>query len=315
MKRLKRMKSKVLKSSVHTGRLDCGLQTFVWPMPGFTRKFGLVSVKYGSVDNEFVPPGESEALRVPEGIAHFLEHKLFEDKKGDVTERFSALGASCNAMTSFTSTTYYFSCTDNFEKSLRLLLGMVRRPDFSPAGIEKEKGIIGQEIMMERDNPDWRVFLNMLCGMYARHPVRVDIAGTADSIARIDRDLLVKCHRTFYHPRNMVLVAAGDMNPDVVVKTAERVFGRTRAGNGDIRRIIPEEPDRPAREKVGDRMAVNRPKLLLGFKEEDTGATSSDLFRKDILTALVLDTLFGRTSDLYNDLYSRGLVDGPFSAS
>ena len=315
MKRLKAIKSEMLKSCVYTGELSCGMRAFFWPMPGFTRRFALISVKYGSVDNVFVPPGENRQVEVPEGIAHFLEHKLFEGRKGDVGERFSALGASCNAMTSFTSTTYYFSCTDNFDRCLRLLLGFVRRPDFSPGGVEREKSIIAQEIMMERDNPDWCLFFNMLQAMYARHPARLDIAGTLESVARIDRDLLLECHRTFYHPGNMVLVVAGDIDPDEVAAVADRGGGAAQSHDGNIRRIMPDEPLRPARKSVTHRMPVTRPKVLVGFKEEDTRVARRGLFRRDVLTALVIDTLLGRTSRLYNDLYSRGLIDGTFSAS
>jgi predicted Zn-dependent peptidase len=315
MRRLRIIKSDFLKASVLAGETPCGMRTFYWPMPGFTRYFAVLVVKYGSIDNKFVPLGGREPIKAPEGIAHFLEHKLFEDRRGDVGERFSVLGSSVNAMTTFDSTTYYFSCTGNFERSLRLLLNFVRKPDFGEAGVEKEKSIIGQEIMMERDNPDWRIFFNMLQAMYVNHPVRIDIAGTPESVAKINRGLLIECHRTFYHPRNMVMVVAGDFSPAKIAAVVESASGGGACVSANIRRIYPDEPLEPGKKSVADRMDVTRPKVLLGFKDRERDYSPEALFRRDIVTAIVLDVLFGRTSRLYNDLYSCGLIDGTFAAS
>jgi predicted Zn-dependent peptidase len=315
MKKLRIIKSDILRASVLTGETRAGLRTFYWPMAGFTRYFALLAVKYGSVDNSFVPRGGSKPVEEPEGIAHFLEHKLFENKKGDVGEQFSALGAASNAMTGFDSTTYYFSCTENFEKALRLLMRFVSRPDFGEAGVEKEKQVIGQEIMMEHDNADWRIFFNMLQAMYVRHPVRTDIAGTPESVARITRRMLMECHRTFYHPSNMVLVAAGDFDPAHVQAIVEGASAKASDGPADIRRVYPEEPLSPGKKSVTQAMDVTRPKVIIGFKDRERDYSAETLFRRDIVTAIVLDVLLGRTSRLYNDLYSRGLIDGTFAAS
>jgi predicted Zn-dependent peptidase len=315
MKPLRTIKSDILRASVYACELSCGMRAFFWPMPAFTRNFALLEVDYGSIDNKFVPPGNGRPRDVPEGIAHFLEHKLFEDRKGDVGERFSALGASANAMTTFDATMYYFSCTENFDKSLRLLLSFVRNPDFGEAGVEKEKRIIGQEIMMERDNPDWRIFVNMLQAMFLRHPVRIDIAGTMESVARVDRELLVECHRTFYSPRNMVLVAAGDFDAADIAALADEAVGGAKNLPADIKRIYPEEPLPPDKKSVTEKMDVTRPKVLIAFKDRETDYSPQALFRRDIVTAIVLDVVFGRTSRLYNELYAKGLIDGTFAAS
>jgi len=315
MKKLRIIRSDVLRASVHTGETSGGLRAFYWPMAGFARYFALLAVKYGSVDNNFVPRAGRKPIEAPEGIAHFLEHKLFENKKGDVGGQFSALGASSNAMTGFDSTMYFFSCTDNFEKSLRLLLKFVNRPDFGEAGVEREKGIIGQEILMERDNPDWRIFSNMLKAMYVRHPARTDVAGTPESVAKINRDLLMECHRTFYHPSNMVLVAAGAFDPAEIHALVEGASPKENGGRAEIRRIYPDEPPAPGEKSMTERMDVTRPKVLLGFKDREKDYSPEALFRRDIITSIVLDVMFGRTSRLYNGLYSRGLIDGTFAAS
>jgi predicted Zn-dependent peptidase len=316
---MKIIKSDILKARVYAGRTSGGLRTYLWPMRGFTRYFAVVGVKYGSVDNTFVPPGKGEAVEMPAGIAHFLEHKLFEDRKGGVDGRFSALGASSNAMTGYDSTMYFFSCTENFERSLRLLLGFVGRPDFGEEGVEREKGIIGQEIMMVRDNPDWRIYHNMIEAMYVRHPARIDTAGTVESVGKISRGQLMECHRTFYSPGNMIFVAAGDFDAERIFSLVESATGKNDNKRGltplVIERVFPEEPAGLGKKRVSDRMDVTRAKVMLGFKEREGDYSPGALFRRDIITSIALDVVLGRTGRLYNEMYSRGLIDGTFGWS
>ena len=178
-----------------------GLKAFVLPKKGYSKKYAAFATNYGSIDNEFIVPGDKKPTRVPDGIAHFLEHKLFEQEDGNVMDKFSRLGSNPNAYTGFNQTVYLFSCTDRFDDNFRLLLDYVQNPYITEESVEKEKGIIGQEIMMYQDNPGWRAFFNLLGALYRKMPVRIDIAGTIESISKIDRDTLYTCYNTFYHRR------------------------------------------------------------------------------------------------------------------
>ena len=192
-----------------------GLRAFLIPK-GVSSKNAAFATHYGSINNEFVIPGGTDSERVPDGIAHFLEHKLFEQEDGNAMEKFGELGASPNAYTGFNQTVYLFSATDRFGECFKLLLDFVQNPHLTEESIEREKGIIGQEIRMYQDDPNWRVFFNLLNAMYKNNPVRVEIAGTMESISHINRELLYKCYRTFYHPSNMILLAVGDIEPEEV---------------------------------------------------------------------------------------------------
>ena len=184
----------VLKETLYKARLDCGLDILVWPKRGFNKKFAICSTWFGSVNNRFLDPATGQDQRIPDGIAHFLEHKLFETADGDVFDEFARLGASPNATTSFTTTSYFFSCTDRFEESLATLLGFVQDPYFTVEAVEKERGIITQEIRMYDDHPDWQVFFGLLEGLFQLHPTRIDIAGTSETIQAIDVDILKRVH-------------------------------------------------------------------------------------------------------------------------
>ena len=186
-----------------------GLEILVCEMEGYSTTEAMFGTKYGSINTQFKTAADKDYCTVPEGIAHFLEHKLFENEDCDVFDLYAKTGANANAFTSFDKTCYFFSCSDNFKASLEILLSFVQSPYFTPESVAKEQGIIGQEIRMCDDDPGWRVFFNMLCGLYQKHPVRIDIAGTIESIAEITDDLLYRCYRTFYNLHNMVLAVAG----------------------------------------------------------------------------------------------------------
>ena len=190
--------------------LENGLQVYVVEKEDYSSAYALFGTRYGSVDTVFSRDNENFTA-VPEGIAHFLEHKLFESEDGDAFTRYAETGAYANAFTSFDRTCYLFSCSDNFEKNLDILLDFVQNPYFTEQTVKKEQGIIGQEIRMYEDSPSWRVLFNMLSAMYQNHPVRIDIAGTVDSIAKIDANLLYECYNTFYHPSNMFICIAGNV--------------------------------------------------------------------------------------------------------
>lgn len=213
-----------LQETLFHEKMANGLDVYVLPKQGFNKTYAVFTTKYGSIDNQFVPLNKEEMVHVPDGIAHFLEHKLFEKADGDVFQDFSKQGASANAFTSFTRTAYLFSSTSNVEKNLETLVDFVQDPYFTEKSVEKEKGIIGQEINMYDDNPDWRLFFGLIENMYKDHPVKIDIAGTVESISHITKDLLYECYETFYHPSNMLLFIVG---PQILKRSSARC-GKTR---------------------------------------------------------------------------------------
>ncbi|AFK86566.1 MULTISPECIES: EF-P 5-aminopentanol modification-associated protein YfmH [Thermoanaerobacterium] len=301
----------LIKEKMYKYEHESGLNVFVMPKKGFIKQYAMFATHYGSNDREFIIPGESEPTHVPDGIAHFLEHKMFEEESGSIFEEFSKNGASANAYTNFTTTAYLFSCTDNFYDNLRLLLDFVQRPYFTDENVEKEKGIIAQEIRMYDDDPSWRLFFNMLGGLYHVHPVKIDIAGTIESISKIDKDILYKCYNTFYHPSNMVLFAVGDVDVDKVAEIVnDNVKSKKR--DGHIKRIYPNEPSKINKNYVEQKMSVSMPLFNIGFKDNDIGYGGKRLLKKDITTQICLEILAGRSSDLYEELYNDGLIDTTF---
>lgn len=221
--------------------LDNGLKVYIMPKRGYTKQFAIFATHFGSNDSKFIAPGDTDVTEVPDGVAHFLEHKMFEEEEGSIFEQFSKLGASANAYTNFTTTAYLFASTENFYENLKLLVKFVQNPYFTDENVEKEKGIIAQEIRMYQDDPNWKVYFNALEALYHVHPVRKDIAGTIESISQINKEILYKCYYTFYHPENMVLFAVGDIDID---KTLDIIKENMRQDKkqGKIKRIYPKEP-------------------------------------------------------------------------
>jgi predicted Zn-dependent peptidase len=289
-----------------------GLRVLVNPRPESVAAFGALGTNFGSVDRV----GNARGEPVPEGLAHFLEHKLFEDQQGDVSDRFSALGASTNAMTGFSGTTYIFSATEEVEACLALLLSFVQDPWFTDELVQKEQGIIAQEIRMYDDDPDWRIFFGLLRCLYAEHPVRDNIAGSVESIADIDAATLRRCYDLFYHPRNMCLSLSGAVDPEMVAAVVERdQAGRPADPLEPHVRVPSSEPMLPVAERHEEQLSVSRPRLLLGVKETVLGGVPLEVARRQLSTRIVLDALFGRASKAYESMYSEGLVDESFSAS
>lgn len=303
--------NETIKEKMYHYEHESGLNVYVMPKKGFIKQYAMFATHYGSNDSQFIVPGEKNKTLVPDGIAHFLEHKMFEEEEGSIFEEFSKNGASANAYTNFTTTAYLFSSTDNFYDNLKLLLDFVQRPYFTDENVEKEKGIIAQEIRMYDDDPSWRLFFNMLGGLYHLHPVKVDIAGTIESISKIDKDILYKCYRTFYHPSNMVLFAVGDID---INKVLDIVNNSVKADKrqGEIKRIYPNEPETINKNYVEQKMAVSMPLFNIGFKDYDVGYGGKKLLKKDIVTQICLEILAGRSSDLYEELYNDGLIDSTF---
>jgi len=303
----------LLKEQLYTERLDNGLTVAVLVKPGFKQATARVATRYGSIDSRFVNPQTKQQVQVPDGIAHFLEHKLFEKEDGDVSERFAEMGAEVNAYTTHTHTVYYFTTTDRFTECFDLLLNFVQQPHFTEESVAKEQGIIAQEIRMYLDDAGWRSSANLMEALYQLHPVRIDIAGTVDSISKIDKDLLYLCHRIFYHPSNMVVFVAGDVDPEAVVRQTKAAFAqRQYPSQAEIERLMPEEPAAIAERRRMQELVVSQPILRLGFKETETGLTGKALLERDLTTSLVLDVIAGKGSDLYTRLYEGGLIDQRF---
>lgn len=310
----KEIENKGIKEKIIYKELETGLKVCYIPKKGYTKKYAIFSTNYGSVDNEFISIDDNKKTQVPEGIAHFLEHKLFEEAEVDIFEEFSTLGANVNAYTSFNQTSYLFSTTDKFYESLELLVKFVQNPYLTDENVEKEKGIIAQEIKMYEDNPRWRVMFNLLDAMYVNHPVKIDIAGTVESINTIDKEILYKSYNTFYNPSNMVLFVVGDLDFEEIIKTVENSERKDLKANKEIQRIFPEEPKELNKKRVVQNMLTGNTLFYMGFKDLDIGYLGRDKVKKDIITDIILEILFGESSKFYNKFYETGLIDSSFSA-
>ena len=289
-------------------KLDCGLEMILVPRPGFQRKLAYFVTDYGSIHTDYTLDGED--MTAPAGVAHFLEHKMFDLPGRDVSAEFASQGANVNAFTSYDVTAYYFTCTQNFEKNLELLLEFVSTPYFTEESVQKEMGIIDQEIGMNADAPDTRVFEDLMDAMFQTHPIRVPILGTSDTIRQITEKTLHDCHRSFYSPANMLLCVVGDVDPDVVVAIADKVLGTQPRSAGEKKNNW-DEPMTVARPLVRRNMEIAMPAFQLGFKCEPLGK-GEEAIRQEIVGDLAAEALFGESSRLYLELYEEGVIDSSF---
>ena len=295
--------------TLYRAALPNGLTVLVVPKPGFTRKLAYFATDFGGIHNHFTLDGRK--VDAPDGVAHYLEHKLFDMPGGrDVTAEFAALGAVPNAFTSHDLTVYYFSCTEGFNDCLDLLLEYVSTPYFTEESVQKEQGIIGQEIGMDADAPESRVFQNLMKIMYREHPVQVDVLGTMDSIARITPQVLYDCHRAFYHPGNMLLTVVGDVDPEEVARLAMARLGCEPAPQVEQSRVWNEEMTCDS-SYVEASMEVAMPMFQIGFKCEPLGKGEAAI-REEMVADLAAEALFGESSELYLRLYEDGVIDSAF---
>lgn len=284
-----------------------GLDIYIVPKKDFTSQYAIFGTKYGSIDMKFETG--SKMYEVPAGIAHYLEHKMFESEEGDAFSQYAKNGADANAYTSFDRTCYLFSSTSKFLDSLEILLKFVQNPYFTEQTVQKEQGIIGQEVRMYEDNPEWRVFFNLLGALYYTHPVKIDIAGTIESIAKITPELLYQCYNTFYNLNNMALCVAGDIDPEAVIKVADRLLKPCKPL--DVKSIFESEPDNAYKSKVEQKLSVSIPLFTFGFKDEpDSGAS---LAKREALTQILLRIICGPASPLYAQMYDSGLINDSLS--
>lgn len=303
-----------LQVDLYYEKLDIGLDVYILPKKGFNKTYATFTTNYGSIDNHFVPHGKQEDRKVPDGIAHFLEHKMFEKEDGDVFQQFSRQGASANAFTSFTRTAYLFSSTSDVEKNLETLIDFVQAPYFTQETVEKEKGIIGQEITMYDDNPDWRLYFGAIESMFHNHPVKLDIAGTIESIAQITKDDLYECYETFYHPSNMLLFVVGPVEPDAILQLIkENQAKKDYKEQPPIQRQFDEEPDTISEKVKTLNMNVQSEKCMVGVKATKVNLTGAEMQKREQSIQVLLDMLFGKSSDNYKNLNEQGLIDDSFS--
>ncbi|PAV30064.1 peptidase M16 [Virgibacillus profundi] len=299
--------------TIYSEKLDNGLNVFLLPKREMAKTYGLFSTNYGSIDQTFVPIGKEDKVNVPEGVAHFLEHKLFEKEDRDVFADFGRQGASPNAYTSFTKTAYLFSATNHIEKNVETLIDFVQDPYFSEQSVEKEKGIIAQEIKMYDDQPDWQSFMGTIKAIFKNHPVNIDIAGTVDSINSITKDDLYTCYNTFYHPENMTLFIAGNFDAESMMDLIRNNQQSKDFEKMDtIEREFPEEPTKVATKENKIIMPVSIPKCTIGIKDSASELTKEEFLKKDLLQGMVLDFYFSKGGEFYQELYNGEFIDASF---
>ncbi|MDR2357270.1 MAG: insulinase family protein [Oscillospiraceae bacterium] len=300
-----------IREQAYSDRLPNGLPVFVVPKRGYNKSYAFFATDYGSVDRRFKYGGKW--LDTPEGVAHFLEHKMFDTKDGNALTSLSANGASPNAFTSSDITAYHFESTEKFEENLEILLGFVSVPWFTPESVRKEQGIIAQEIRMTEDSPDHAVYYGLMRALFRHNPIRDSIAGTVESIAEITADTLYSCHKVFYNPSNMALCVAGDVDPERIVAIAAGVLPG-EPGERPGRDYGPDETKAPASRETAAVMEVSQPIFLIGA-QADGDRSGRGLLRLELTGSLALALLAGRSSPLYMRLYEAGLIDSDFSAA
>ena len=298
-----------IKEKLYIEKLENGLNIMIIPKHNTTKKYVMWSTHYGSIDNKFIIPGEEKETSVPDGVAHFLEHKMFEQESGkNSLDTLTELGVNANAYTTTNHTSYLFECTDNFYPALDELMDYLQHPYFTDENVEKEKGIIAQEINMYNDYPEWEVYMNAMRAMYHVHPVNIDIAGTVESINKIDKEVLYTCYNTFYHPSNMVMCFAGDFKPEnLIEEVKKRLLPKEK--KGEIKRIFEKEPENIVKKEETKKMEVSTPLFAIGIKENiKENLKEEELIKKHIAVEIILNLVIGKSSKTYKNLYEKGLL-------
>lgn len=294
-----------IKEKLYIEKLDNGLTIIV--LPKKTRKKYIVwSTNFGSIDNKFYAQGENELTIVPDGIAHYLEHKLFEQENGkNSLDVLTSIGVDANAYTTNDHTAYLYECTDNFDEALEEFMNYVQNPYFTDENVEKERGIIEQEIMMYDDYPEWSIYMNAMKAMYKNNEINIDVAGTKETIAQIDKEKLYKIYNSYYYPNNMVIVLSGDFNPEEIINKLKSKI--TMKAKDDPKRVYNDEPEEIVQKRVEKQMNISMPMLLMGYKDNDL---ESNRIRKDIAIEILSIVLFGKSSEFFEKLYESGKILG-----
>lgn len=299
-----------LKEKLYVEKLENGLTVMILPRKTTQKKYAMWGVNFGSIDNHFINPDNNKEIKIPDGVAHFLEHKMFEQENGiNSLDALSSLGVDANAYTTNDYTTYLFECTDNFYEALDELMDYVQHPYYTDENVEKEKGIIGQEINMYDDYPTWKVYMNAMECLYHNNPVKLDIAGTIESITPITKETLYDCYNTFYTPSNMLMVITGDFEPEKLIQEIKNRIVKNE-NKGEIKRIYPEEPEEINKEKIEAVMDVNNPLFVIAIKDK-TLENETEQVKKHIAIEILLNIIVGKSSKLYKELYETGIVMAP----
>lgn len=295
-----------IKEKLYIEKLENGLTVMIIPKENTNKKYIMWGTNFGSIDNHFIISKTKQEITVPDGVAHFLEHKMFEQKSGiNSLDTLSSIGVDANAYTTNDYTTYLYECNEHFYEALDEFMDYVQNPYYTDENVEKEKGIIAQEIKMYDDHPFWQVYMNAMKCLYKNNPVKLDIAGTVESISEIDKETLYYCYNTFYTPANMLMVVSGDFVPEELI---EQIKSRLiKKENVDVERIYPQEPEEiNEKEKIVE-MAVNNPLFVIGFKDK-VEKNKEEMVRKHIAIEILLYMLIGKSSSLYQDLYKNNLI-------
>ena len=303
------IKSKQLNEGYYKIEHPSGLNIYVYPKEDYASTYAMFGTNYGSIDSVFKRAGKAQMIEVPEGVAHFLEHKLFENEDGDAFSKYAKTGASANAFTSFDRTCYLFSTTDNFEEAFEILLSFVTSPYFTKETVEKEQGIIGQEISMYDDDPNWRVYFNLLSSLYHNHPVKIDIAGSKETIAKITPEILYECYNTFYNLGNMALAVVGNVNVDTIINICDKHLKKSE--KVIIERKKTEEPDYAKQNITEQNLEVAVPLFMFGYKLKPEEEYMS--CKKTMILNIILNIISGKTSKLYTNLLEEGLINPSFN--
>lgn len=303
-------KNEFLREEYYRFKHKSGLEVCVFPKK-LTTSYAIFATRYGSVDNRFKLSSDKEFASVPDGIAHYLEHKLFENPNGeDTITLFAKNGANANAYTSTNMTAYLFSCTSKFYESLGILLDFVKKPYFTEETVEKERGIIAQEIKMYEDHPTRAAYQMMLENLYEKHPVRIDVAGTAESIGNITADILYECYRVFYNLSNMVLIVCGDVDIEAVNEVCDKYLKYEQPV--EIIREHPTEKPSVAKAYSERSMQAAKPIFAIGMKDTDIPADGYCRMKRYAGFSILNDLLFGKSGEFYNRLYEEGLLSSQF---
>ncbi len=295
-----------VKEKMYIEKLENGLTVIIVPKNNLQKKYVIWGTNFGSIDNHFIEPKTGNEITIPDGVAHFLEHKMFEQESGvNSLDTLSALGVDANAYTTNDHTAYLFEATDNFYEALDELMDYVQHPYFTDENVEKEKGIIGQEIKMYDDHPGWQLYMNTMRCLYKVNPIKIDIAGTVESIAEIDKETLYSCYNTFYNPSNMTMVICGDFIPEKILEEVKKRLVE-KDKQAEIKRIYEEEPQEIDKKNIEVTMDVSNPLFMIGFK--DKVDNDENMVKKHITIEVILDMLLGSSSDLYKKMYEEGLI-------
>lgn len=302
---MKEINCEKIKEKAYWEKLENGLEVIIIPKKKINKKYIMYGTRFGSIDNRFIMPKTHEEVFIPDGVAHFLEHKMFEQPNGtNSLDTLMALGIDANAYTTTDHTAYLFECTNHFEEGLDELMDYVQHPYFTDQNVEKEKGIIGQEITMYDDDPGWQLYLGAMDCIYKNNPIKIDIAGSIESISKITPDVLNKCYNTFYNPSNMVIVASGDFEPEeLMAKIKQRLI--KKEGQEDIQRIYPEREEKINKKTSKKEMQISMPIFMIGYKDKIV-QDRKEAVKRHIAIEILLNMLLGESSSLYSKLYKNG---------